>query len=170
MKDEQQTGCRFLLGQRAVFAAAFLVVLAVFGLPLARKALHTPVRALAEKFPLKRWFVELNGGVHRAVGRRFCNTVYRAPGGMLLSELKGKGRIEPIADSVAGFSKWLAGKKVSFIYVQTPSKIDMEGVMLPAPLVNRGNDRTDDLMALLAQKGIPAVDLRALLTATPQDV
>ena len=155
---------------RTLFALAFLAVITVFGLPLAKKALRTPVRALAEKFPFKRWFVELNGGAHRVVGRRFCNTVYRAPGGMLLSELKGKGRLEPIADSVAAFSKWLAGKKISFIYVQAPSKIDMEGVMLPAPFVNRGNDRADDLMALLAEKGIRTVDLRAMLTATPEDL
>lgn len=155
---------------RTLFALAFLAVITVFGLPLAKKALRTPVRALAEKFPFKRWFVELNGGAHRVVGRRFCNTVYRAPGGMLLSELKGKGRLEPIADSVAAFSKWLAGKKISFIYVQAPSKIDMEGTILPAPLVNRGNDRADDLMALLAEKGIHTVDFRAMLTATPEDL
>ena len=170
MKNENQTGHRLLPSQRALFAAAFLAVLAVFGLPLAKKALHTPVRVLAEKFPLKRWFVELNGGAHRVVGRKFCNTVYRAPQGMLLSELKGKGRLEPIADAVGGFSKWLAVQKVSFIYVQTPSKIDMEGTMLPGPLVNRGNDRADDLMALLAEKGIRTIDLRAMLTATPQDL
>ena len=155
---------------RTLFALAFLAVITGFALPLAKKALRTPVRALAEKFPFKRWFVELNGGAHRVVGRRFCNTVYRAPGGMLLSELKGKGRLEPIADSVAAFSKWLAGKKISFIYVQAPSKIDMEGTILPAPLVNRGNDRADDLMALLAEKGIHTVDFRAMLTATPEDL
>ena len=155
---------------KASFAVAFLGTLALFAPLLARKVLHVPVRKLAEQFPLKRWFVELNGGAHRVVGRRFCNTVYRAPGGMLLSELKGKGRLEPIAKAVAGFSRWLAGKNASFIYVQTPSKIDMEGTMLPAPLVNRGNDRADDLMSQLAEKGVHAVDLRAMLTATPEDL
>ena len=158
------------LALRTLFALAFLAVIAVFSLPLAKKALHMPVRALAEKFPYKRGFVELNGGAHRMVGRRFCNTVYRAPGGMLLSELKGKGRLEPIADAVAGFSRWLAGKKASLIYVQAPSKIDQGGTMLPAPLVNCGNDRADDLMALLAEKGVHTVDLRAMLTAMPKDL
>ncbi len=159
-----------LLKPKAVFAVTFLVMLGMFGPLLAKKALRTPVRTLAERFPLKRWFVELNGGAHWLIGRRFCNTVYRASGGMLLSELKGKGRLESIADALAGFSQWLAGKKVSFIYVQTPTKIDMEGTMLPWPLVNRGNDRADHLMALLTEKGIHAVDLRAMLTATPEDL
>lgn len=152
------------------FALVFLAALALFSPLLARKARHMPIRALAEAFPLKRWFVELNGGAHRLVGRRFCNTVYRAPGGMLLSELKGKGRMDPLAEALDGFSKWLAKKNASFIYVQTPSKIDMEGTMLPAPLVNLGNARADDLMALLAENGIRTVDLRAMLTATPQDL
>lgn len=152
------------------FALVFLATLALFAPLVARKALRMPVREIAEKFPLKRWFVELNGGAHRLVGRRFCNTVYRAPGGMLLSELKGKGRMDPLAEALDGFSKWLAKKNASFIYVQTPSKIDMEGTMLPAPLVNLGNARADKLMALLAEKGIHAVDLRVMLTATPQDL
>ena len=155
---------------QSVFAAAFLAALAVFGLPLAKKALHTPVRALAEKFPLKRWFVELNGGAHRAIGRRFCNAVYRAPGGILLSEQTRKGCYEPQAEAMAEFSKWLAGKNAAFIYVQAPAKIDMEGTMLPAPLVNRENARADDLMSRLAEKGIRAIDLRAMLTATPKNV
>ena len=152
--------------RRTVFAVAFLAVIAVFGLPL----VHTPVCALAEKFPAKRWFVELNGGAHRMVGRRFCNAVYRAPGGMLLSELKGDEQVEPIADALDGFSKWLARMKVPFIYVQAPSKIDMKGAMLPAPLVNHGNDRADKLMALLAGKGVHSINLCAMLTATPQDL
>ena len=161
-----------LAGQRAVFTAAFLAVIAVFGLSLATKALRAPASAcaLAENFPYKRWFVELNGGAHLVVGRKFCNTVYRAPRGMLLTESMGKGRIEPIADAVADFSRWLAGKQVPFVYVQTPLKIDMEGTMLPAPLVNNGNARADSMMALLAEKGVNAVDLRAMLTATPGDL
>ena len=170
MKSEKQAGNLFLPSQRTIFAAAFLAVIAVFGPPLAKKALHTPVRALAEKFPLKRWFVELNGGAHRAIGRRFCNTVYRAPGGILLSEQTRKGCYEPQAEAMAEFSKWLAGKNTAFIYVQAPAKIDMEGTMLPAPLVNRENARADDLMSRLAEKGIRTIDLRAMLTATPKDV
>jgi len=155
---------------RTLFALAFLAVITLFGLPLAKTARHTPVRALAAKFPYKRGFVELNGGAYRLFGRRFCNTVYRAPGGMLLSELKGKGRLETMADAIAGFSKWLAGKKSSFLYVQTPSKIDMASTLLPAPLVNCGNACADDLMARLAEKGVQTVDLRAMLTATPNDL
>jgi len=155
---------------KSLFTLAFLAALALFAPLVARKALHMPVREIGERFPLKRWFVELNGGVHRAIGRRFCNTVYRSTGGTLLSELRGKVHPESIADALAGVSAWLAKRNVPFIYVQAPSKIDMRGTMLPAPLVNRGNARADDLMALLAEKGIRAVDLRAMLTATPKDL
>ena len=58
---------------RSAFAVAFLATLALFAPPLANMALHTPVSAFAEKFPLKKKFVELNGGTHRLAGRRLCN-------------------------------------------------------------------------------------------------
>lgn len=155
---------------RSILALAFLAVIAVFGLPLAKKAFHTPVRALAGKFPLKRWFVELNGGMHRLIGRRWCNAVYRAPEGMLLSELKGRGDVAQIAQQIADFARWLETKGVAYLYVQAPSKIDMNGTMLPAPLVHRGNERASALLAALEDKGVRALDLRAMLAANSDDV
>ena len=163
-------GDRCCIWGRTLFTVAFLCAFAFFSPPLACKACRSSARNLARAIPLKRWFVELIGGVYRMVGRRYCNTVYRTPEGILLSELKKEGELEPIAESVSGFSKWLARKGVPFVYVQTPSKIDMERTMLPAPLVHYGNAMANMFMAILGEKGVRTIDLRAMLTASPKEL
>ena len=156
---------------KTVFSAAFLATLVVFAPPLAWKALHVNrADKLAEQFPMKRIFIELNGGAHRLVGRRWCNSVYRSPEGSLLSELKGRGGTSVIEGRAVEFKRWLEARGVKYVYVQTPAKIDMAGSMLPAGFVHRGNGRADALLAGLAGSGVQVIDLRAELTATPQDV
>ncbi len=155
---------------RTLFAGSFLATLAVFALPLARKALHAPVRELAEKFPLKRLFIDVNGGAYRVAGRRWCNEVYRAPEGTLLSELKGPRKMDAIVARTAAFARGLKARGVPFLYVQTPAKIDRAGSMLPPGFFHRGNDRADAFLAGLGEKGVRTIDLRDALTATPQDV
>ncbi len=161
---------KYCIWSRTLFTVAFLGAFAFFSPPLARKAYRSSARNLARKIPLKRWFVELNGGVCRMVGRRYCNTVYRTPDGMLLSELKKERALEPVAESISGFSRWLARKRVPFVYVQTPSKIDMGRTMLPKPFVHCGNAMADAFIAMLGEKGVRTIDLRAMLTASPKEL
>ena len=123
---------------RRLFAMAFLAVLVLFAPSLARKAMCTSSRELAEKFPLKRWFIELNGGTCRLAGRRLCNGVCRTSDGMLFSELKGRWGMHAIENNVVRFAGWLAARDIVYIYVQIPAKIDMAGSMLPTGFVHRG--------------------------------
>ena len=155
---------------RCLFAVAFLAMLSVFGPALAKKARHTPVHSLAEKFPLKKWFVEINGGAHRLIGRRHCNTVYRAPGGMLLSKYRGAGVTTSVARNVAVFSQWLAARGTPYIYVQLPMKIDMGGTMMPDCFVQNANAKANAILSSLADGGVKALDLRAAFTSSPRDV
>ena len=156
---------------RTLFAIAFLVVLAGFAVPLANKAQRDVHVALAEKFPGKRFFVELNGGVSRLVGRRYCNGVYRTPRGILLSEFKVKvGDVSGLADCVSRFSDWLAQNGTPYVYIQVPDKIDMRGNMLPQPFENSCNETTDAFLAALKERGVRTFDTREILTATEDDV
>lgn len=155
---------------RSAFAVAFLVALALFAPLLAKKALRTSVSALAEKFPLKKWFVEINGGMHRLTGRRLCNTVYRTPSGILLSQYRGKDGIAKVASNTVAFSEWLASHGIPYIYVQVPGKIDMGVTMLPHPLVNMANARTDEFLATLAARSVRTLDIRRRFSATPSHV
>ena len=156
---------------KTIFSGAFLLTLAAFAPLLAWKALRThQARRLAEQFPLKRLFVELNGAAHRVAGRRWCNETYRSLAGTLLSELKGRGGTSEIEAQIAAFERWLKARGVKYVYVQTPAKIDRAGSMLPAGFAHRGNVRTDALLASLVKSGVRVIDLRTELTASPQDV
>lgn len=158
------------ISAKTFFAVVFLATLVVFNPPLAKKAMRAPVRTLAEKMPFKRYFVELNGLAHRLTGRQFCNTVYRAPDGMLLSEYHGSGVMVSVAQNVAAFSQWLAARGVPYLYVQLPMKIDMDGTMMPGCFVQNANVKADAILAALAGGGVKTLDLRADFTSTPEDV
>ena len=154
---------------RRLFAMVFLAVLVLFAPSLARKAMCTSSRELAEKFPLKRWFIELNGGTCRLAGRRLCNGVCRTSDGMLFSELKGRWGMYAIENNVVRFAGWLAARDIVYIYVQIPAKIDMAGSMLPTGFVHRGNEMAAALLDGL-RGGVRTMDLRAMLSTTSGDV
>ena len=156
---------------RTVFSIAFLAVLVGFAMPLVQKAHRAPDKKLSENFPLKEFFVELNGGISRLAGRRFVNTVYRTPRGMLLSELGGANNsLRQCAEWTVELADFLADRKIAFLYLQAPPKIDLKGTMLPSPLVNKGNENADAFLAMLGSRGIRTIDLRAMLSATEEDM
>ena len=156
---------------RTVFTFAFLAAIVGFAVSLALGLGDTKGRTLAEKFPLKEQFIELNGGASRLAGRRFVNEVYRTPRGMLLMEMKNSPeKLEKLADVVAYFADWLAKRNIPYVYAQAPTKIDMEGRMLPPPLVNTGNEKADIFLAAAKERGVHTIDLRRMLTATEDDV
>ena len=153
-----------------VFALAFLAALVLGAVPLAFKLRHASARRLAERFPARHFLVELNGGVHRVAGRRLCNAVYRSPEGMLLSELRAAEDVSRPVESVAAFAAWLEERRVPYVSVQTPAKVDMADKMLPGCFESSGNRQVDAMLAALAERNVRAVDLRAEFTATPADV
>lgn len=157
---------------KSLFTAATLALLAMFGMALGKRALRVPVCELADKFPKKNLFIELNGGVSRLAGRRLCNNVYRSPDGMLLTENKrgDENLQETIAGNAIAFARWLECRRVPYLYVQTPAKIDMAGTMLPTCLVHFGNVKADAFIAALSANGVPNLDLRPALSSTTEDV
>ncbi len=156
---------------RTVFAVAFLGIVMLFAFLLTPNALRGRVRDLASKFPAKRFFVELNGGTARCAGRRWCNTVYRSPNGVLLSELgEHCGDIDVVADGVSDFANRLRRRNVPYMFVLAPAKIDMKCTMLPSAFVHRGNERADKFRSCLQGRGIEVVDIRAMLTESEGDL
>ncbi|MBQ6339473.1 MAG: hypothetical protein IJI36_10030 [Kiritimatiellae bacterium] len=161
---------RFLPLARSLFAVAFLVLLAPAASSLLRRGAWSGANNLAERFPARHFLVELNGGVHRVAGRRLCNAVYRSPEGMLLSELRVAEDVSRPVESVAAFAAWLEERRVPYVYVQTPAKVDMADKMLPSCFESSGNRQVDVMLAALAERNVRTVDLRAEFTATPEDV
>ena len=156
---------------RTIFTIAFLAAIVGFAVPLALGLGDQKGRTLSEKFPLKEQFIELNGGASRLAGRRFVNTVYRTPRGMLLSELGGSTNgLRPSLEWTIEFADWLKGKGIAFLYLQAPPKIAMKGGMLPPPLVNGGNELADYFLGALRSRRIRTLDLRPMLSATEDDM
>ena len=160
---------------RTIFTFAFLAAIFGFAVSLALGLGDPKGRTLSEKFPLKEQFIEFNGGASRLAGRRFVNTVYRTPRGMLLSEQPRHPRsIESapslLADRVDEFRHWLEKRGVAYIYMQAPAKIDMKGLMLPSEFRHDGNLMADRFLAELAKRGVRVMDVRETLTATEDDV
>ncbi len=169
MKDASGARVRRLLD--TLFAVAFCTLIAVTSSFVAKTVLSTTRDQLAKKFPCKEMFVEMNGLVHRLAGRRFCNTVYRTPGGMLLSEAPGVRRdFKRDVDEIVRFASWLSEQNAVYVYVQAPAKIDINGEMLPSALANHCNENADIFLSGLAARGVALVDLRGMLTATEADV
>lgn len=154
---------------RSLFAVAAIATMAAFGAILGKKAPLFPARRLADGFPRKKQFVNLNGGVCRALGRRLCNGVYRSPDGMLLVECKVSGSASNATNTIA-FAKWLDVRGIPYLYIQAPAKIDMAGSMLPSCFIHRGDEASDVFLSMLGEASVNTLDLRKRFTATPQSV
>ena len=170
ISDETFAVKRFLPGARSLFAVAFLILLALVAWRFVKRGAWRGANALAGKLPAHHFLVDLNGGVHRVVGRRFCNAVYRSPEGILLSEFRIAEDVSQIVEHVAAFDAWLKERRIPYVYVQTPAKTDMTYKMLPDCFAPSGNRQVDAMLTALAERNVRTIDLRAKFTATPEDV
>jgi len=160
---------------RTLFAVGFLAALAVFAPPLARKSMHSPKRALAEKFPLKRFFVELNGGACRLAGRRLCNKRLRFRNEMIghaytpsNGTISGDGR--EVAVELA-FARGLRERGIPLLFVLAPCKMSCEGTLFPHGWQGENpNENAQKVAGILAEHGVAVLDLVPRFALTCQDV
>ena len=131
-------------------------------------------KAMHEAFPYSRFFVDLNGGACRAVGRRLCNKRIMCRNGV---SCESRSTI-PIGSTTDGcrYVRWLSRvckeKGIPLVVVVAPAKIDAGREMFP-----EGWDNGGDLNAWahaccedFKAEGIKVVDLTSRYTATPEDV
>jgi len=74
-------------------------------------------------FPHKYLFIDFNGGVCRAIGRRMCNSRLLYNGGLLgfMYECDGSSPA-PFIESTASFASRVRELGLPFLYVQIPAK------------------------------------------------
>lgn len=153
---------------RTVFAAVFLVFIAVFACLLVPKLTVRNVRHPATVFPLKKSFVELNGACCRMGGRRLCNGVAKVGDGMLVSGarvvLNGQGR------AAVRFANWLRESDIEYVYVQTPGKMDLKLELLPPCMAYTSYLAADRLLEALSGADVETIDLRQELAADANQV
>ncbi len=160
---------------RTLFAVGFLSALAVFAPPLAQKSMHSPKRALAEKFPLKRFFVELNGGVLRLAGRRICNNRIRYRNGMIgsLSEPVSRriSRNAPEVQRIVSFADKMRRDGIPFLLALAPDKMPMDNSLFPDGWPGEGpNGDARAVACLAAECGTEVLDMTSRFAATREDV
>lgn len=164
---------KIIIAMRSIFTCALLSLLCLGGVLLLRQGGLKMVRTrdFTTAFPARMKFVELNGGYYRGIGRRFCNTVYRTSEGTMLSGYARRS-VSQVAEAATEFSKWLAKQGISYMFVQTPAKIDLRGSLAPPSSVfeSGANTTSDEFLAYLQRAEVWTVDLRAEFTDGANDL
>ncbi len=113
-------------------------------------------------FPMKDYFVDINGLFHRMALQREMNKVILLSNGMEtepVPNVEDSGIMANVA-SVKGLSDWLAKKDIDFLYCQVPWKIDDENNLLPAGVTDYSNRIADVFLEGLEAEGVDNLDLR----------
>ena len=122
---------------------------------------------ISDSFAGKNTFVNLNGLFARLTGRRTLNNVVKLNNGMLGSPSE-RLDMTAQANGVAEFSDYLKEQDIPFFYVLRPSKESLDGQDFPVGIASYGTGNTDDLLSRLTAAGVETLDLRPLLSQTPE--
>ena len=130
---------------------------------------------LSSRFPMKPRFVELNGGVARAVGRRCCNKRLRYRNGMIGHAYGVSGRcITNGCREVSvelSFASRLRERGVPFLFVLAPCKMSFDGGLMPCGWrCDNQNAESRAVARMLADSGVEVLDLVPRYASTTEDV
>jgi len=176
----------YIIKPKGALAVCFLTALVGFGIPTANTAWQTLHRRKSgEKiqdtiqrihsqcvshFSRKHDFIDLNGLFCRMCGIRVCNGVVRLDNGHLVPMAIGKGKPRAISVNVIGFSRYLKERKIPFLYVQAPYKMDLGMKMVPAACHHHAYEDADELLSALVAAKVAVLDLRPHFAASVEDV
>lgn len=125
----------------------------------------------------KNALVALNGGWTRLLGKRLCNGVYRLNGqGRLFGDspsLLSAGEVERRGMSLARLRNYIGSWGGRLLYVQPPYGIDLGKTMLPygaLPGRVHGDENADRIIGVCRREGVPVLDMRTFMSATPEQV
>lgn len=114
--------------------------------------------------------VTLSGGFSRLLGRTRCNHVQRMNNGMLTT-LKSKiPDLTAFEENVDAFHRFLSQRGIPFLFIAAPHKVPTDENLLPAGVADLQNAAQDRVMAGLAARGVPSVDLRPEMSRTAAQV
>lgn len=122
---------------------------------------------LSDSFAAKSAFVDLNGLFAGLTGQRTLNGVVKLNNGML-SVSASEMNPAALANGVAGFSNYLREQNIPFLYVQVPYKESLAGQDYPVGITSSANKNADNLLSQLSAAGVETLDLRPLLSQTPE--
>lgn len=175
------------LAQRYLALVFLLIILAltIANLPLTIEAVTSGIQAgnglqgltekvkaayLTDEFANKTSFVDLAGLHARLTGRQKFNNVVLLENDMLAYETETVGDAGSRASGVAKFANWLKERGTSFLYVQLPYKMDVNGTLTPTGLENTDHRTADAMVDALTAKGVSTLDLRDAMCSTPEQL
>ena len=153
----------------------------------AREAARTPLEERIQSFigsaeatansalEQDHFFIQLYGEVQKLSGRTVVEdadprySVVKLTDGTLTFvndqalDVSGHGR------SVARLSRALEKRDIPLLYVQAPQKLQSGDPRLPDGVSDYGNDYADQILAVLEEQGVAALDLRETLAACGRD-
>ena len=123
-----------------------------------------------ENLKQKYWFINLNGLFVRLTGGRVCNDIVLLNNGMLTDANVASYDTTNNALMVEELSEQLKNKGIDLLYVQSPSKMDLNNDLLPLGLVNEGNNNANQLIEHLENNNVNVLDLRTDMADTPEHI
>lgn len=123
-----------------------------------------------DKLRQKYWFINLNGLFVKLSGGRVCNKVVRLNNGFLTGVRADSFDVTEHAEKLAEMSATLEKKGIPFLYVQAPTKIDLENAVLPEGVINAENENADNFLSYIRKRGVRTLDLRTDMADTPEHI
>lgn len=121
-----------------------------------------------EDYEYKKNFINLNGLYARLIGKKVSNGIVKLNNGMITSSEEKRLDMTMHINNITRYAKTIEEASIPFLYVQAPDKVDLQGKVLPKGVTYEMNANTDDLLTGLQQNQIKAIDLRTVLSATPE--
>lgn len=126
-----------------------------------------------ENFLSKNEFIDLNGLFMRAVGRRMSNKTILLPDGMLVYA-SPQIDMSLKAEKTIQFSDYLKENGIAFLYVQMPTKMDVNNKLLdgcvPDDFQSFSNANANEILRSLEENNVNVLDLRPFVSETPEMV
>ena len=112
----------------------------------------------------------LNGGYARLEGRDEYNAIQTMTNGMLTAVIDPLPDVSPFTENVSHFCRFLEGEGIPFLFVMAPYKCPVTENLLPAGVTDYTNTIGDLVMTQLRERNVPAIDLRATMSQTREQV
>ena len=125
---------------------------------------------LDDRFRGKFDLITLNGGFARLEGRTRYNSVQRMTNGMITSITPSMMDTTDFSDNLSIFCRDLESRGIPFLFVMEPFKLPVEENLLPTGITDHANDIADQVMAQLEERNVPALDLRAEMSRTRDQI
>ena len=117
-------------------------------------------------------FVDLNGGVCRAIGRRLCNERFLFKDGILGNVCApSRGTVESFVEATSSFAHCVEKRGVPFLYVQLPGKFALEEDLMPEGVAHDNpNEVAQQTLSGLVERGVRTLNLVRVFATTRADV